>query len=262
MKTSWYYPIVDVMTVQTPQGGYRCRAVSLGSRCIIVVWSITWWLMPVAKPLETSDSATNLKQPTHSAMKVNVKGQIVLKLDRLLCDDRGTFVKRLMTHNLKAWIWHLQMHFVCSALVLNLSRCYWHSARWASTDRSNQIAAIYQQATSVQTFYLSTVMSTANMSTVNRNPTMVVIDAKERKIILCYVDEKWAGRLIVRSGDTVAPNRQLDITWWRHQMETFSALPALCEGNPPITGGFSSQRPVTRSFDVFFDLRPNKRLSK
>ena len=33
------------------------------------------------------------------------------------------------------------------------------------------------------------------------------------------------------------------------------ALLALCEGNPPVTGGFPSQRPVTRSFGVFFDLR-------
>ena len=32
--------------------------------------------------------------------------------------------------------------------------------------------------------------------------------------------------------------------WWRHQMEIFSALLALCEGNPPVTGGFPSQRPV------------------
>ena len=52
------------------------------------------------------------------------------------------------------------------------------------------------------------------------------------------------------------------ISWWRHQMETFSALLALCAGNSPVTGEFSSQRPVTRSFDVFFDLRLNKRLSK
>ena len=37
---------------------------------------------------------------------------------------------------------------------------------------------------------------------------------------------------------------------------------ALCEGNPPVTGGFPSQRPVVRSFDVFFDLRLNKWLSK
>ena len=45
-------------------------------------------------------------------------------------------------------------------------------------------------------------------------------------------------------------------------METFSALLALCTGNSPLTGEFSSQRPVTRSFGVFFDLRLNKRLSK
>ena len=51
-------------------------------------------------------------------------------------------------------------------------------------------------------------------------------------------------------------------SWWRHQMETFSALLALCAGNSPATCEFPSQRPVTRSFDVFFDLRLNKRLSK
>ena len=52
------------------------------------------------------------------------------------------------------------------------------------------------------------------------------------------------------------------MTWWRHQMETFSALLVLCEGNSPVTGEFPSQRPVMWSFDVFFDLRLNKRLSK
>ena len=51
-------------------------------------------------------------------------------------------------------------------------------------------------------------------------------------------------------------------SWWRHQMETFSALLALCVGNSPVTGEFPSQRPVTRSFGVFFDLRMNKQLSK
>ena len=51
-------------------------------------------------------------------------------------------------------------------------------------------------------------------------------------------------------------------TWWRHQMETFSALLALCAGNSLITGEFPTQRPVTRSLDVFFDLCLNKRLSK
>ena len=45
-------------------------------------------------------------------------------------------------------------------------------------------------------------------------------------------------------------------------METFSALLAICAGNSPITGEFPSQRPVTRSFDVFFDLRLKRRFSK
>ena len=49
---------------------------------------------------------------------------------------------------------------------------------------------------------------------------------------------------------------------WRHQMETFSALLALCAGNSPVTSEFSLQKPVTRSFDVFFDLCLNKQLSK
>ena len=40
-------------------------------------------------------------------------------------------------------------------------------------------------------------------------------------------------------------------------METFSALLAIL-----VTGEFPTQRPVTRSFDAFFDLRLNKRLSK
>ena len=35
-----------------------------------------------------------------------------------------------------------------------------------------------------------------------------------------------------------------------------------CAGNPPITADFPSQRPVTLSFDVFFDPGLNKRLSK
>ena len=53
-------------------------------------------------------------------------------------------------------------------------------------------------------------------------------------------------------GDTIMPS------WWRHQMKTFSALLAICAGNSPVPGEFPTQRPVTRSFDVYFDLRPNK----
>ena len=44
-------------------------------------------------------------------------------------------------------------------------------------------------------------------------------------------------------------------------METFSWLLAICAGNSPVQGELPAQRPVTRSFGVFFDLRLNKRLS-
>ena len=57
-------------------------------------------------------------------------------------------------------------------------------------------------------------------------------------------------------------NRPPGAPWWRHQMETFSALLAICAENSPVPGEFPAQRSVTRSFDVFFDLRLNKRLSK
>ena len=46
-------------------------------------------------------------------------------------------------------------------------------------------------------------------------------------------------------------SRWMAKSWWRHQMETFSALLAICAGNSPVTAEFPAQRPVTRSFDVF-----------
>ena len=74
---------------------------------------------------------------------------------------------------------------------------------------------------------------------------------------------KWYPQLAVTQKIVafVYPNTG-SCTWWRHQMETFSALLALCAGNSPVTGELPSQGPVTRSFDVFFDVRLNERLSK
>ena len=59
-----------------------------------------------------------------------------------------------------------------------------------------------------------------------------------------------------------SPHQPAHNPWWRHQIQIFSVSLALCAGKPPVTGGFPSQRPVTRNFDVFFDLRSNKRLRK
>ena len=52
------------------------------------------------------------------------------------------------------------------------------------------------------------------------------------------------------------------VSLWRHQMETVSALLAICAGNPPVPGEYPTQRRVKRSFDVSFDLRLIKRLRK
>ena len=54
----------------------------------------------------------------------------------------------------------------------------------------------------------------------------------------------------------------LSLIIWRFQMETFSVSPALCERKASVIGGFPHKKLVTRSFGVFFDLHPNKRLSK
>ena len=44
--------------------------------------------------------------------------------------------------------------------------------------------------------------------------------------------------------------------WWRHQMEAFSTLLALCVGNSPVPSEFSSQRPVMQSFWCFLWSTP------
>ena len=49
-----------------------------------------------------------------------------------------------------------------------------------------------------------------------------------------------------------------DVIKWKH----FFALLAFCAGKSPVTDEFSGQRLVVRTFDVFFNLRLNKRLAK
>ena len=87
---------------------------------------------------------------------------------------------------------------------------------------------------------------------------------------------KWS-RLFVRGLNHVRFDRLASIwiprilvanmTWGHRGMMTSSngniyALLAICAGNSPVPGEFPTQRPVTRIFNVYFDLRPNKRLSK
>ena len=47
-----------------------------------------------------------------------------------------------------------------------------------------------------------------------------------------------------------------DVIKWKHFPRYWPFV------NSPVPAEFPTQRPVTRSFDIFFDLYPNKRLSK
>ena len=49
-----------------------------------------------------------------------------------------------------------------------------------------------------------------------------------------------------------------DVIKWKH----FPRYWPFFAGNSPVPGEFPTQRPVTRSFDVFFDLRLNKPVCK
>ena len=70
----------------------------------------------------------------------------------------------------------------------------------------------------------------------------------------------WLGyHVILALTETTAPTLLIGQrvgSWWRHQIETFSRY------WPFVWANHRAQRPVTRSFDVSFDLRLNKRLRK
>ena len=87
---------------------------------------------------------------------------------------------------------------------------------------------------------------------------------KSQAISCTNVDQNYGHVVVPLLGELIYQSLSQERKWpWRrHQVETFSALLALCVGNSLVTGEFPSQRLVTRSFDVFFDLCLNKRLSK
>ena len=115
----------------------------------------------------------------------------------------------------------------------------------------------------------------------SHNSPMHEIRALFQKTWWIFVESTWWSR-----SHHDSPNRQYHVEWpvkrflslslWFHRADgvrhpyyimtssngNISALGSLYEGNPPMTGGFPSQRPVTRSFDIFFNLRTNKQLSK
>ena len=87
-------------------------------------------------------------------------------------------------------------------------------------------------------------------------------DFLTQSLDLIYWFTITVGRVQLSSLDSgKCSNRVLDIMMTSSNGNIFRATGPLC-GEFTGTGEFPAQRPVTRSFDVFFDLRPNKRLSK
>ena len=60
------------------------------------------------------------------------------------------------------------------------------------------------------------------------------------------------------SGAVSEDSKLASYSLWRHAMKKLSALPTLCEGNPPVTGGFTTQRAGNADFEFFFDVSLNK----
>ena len=78
---------------------------------------------------------------------------------------------------------------------------------------------------------------------------------------LCYVIQMTLLNLADWYPSPLLLARSFVCPWWRHQMKTFSALLAICSATGPRWIP-RTQRSVIRNFDVFFDLRRNKLLSK
>ena len=76
------------------------------------------------------------------------------------------------------------------------------------------------------------------------------------------VSPRWQKYGVVTDLLAASSHSTCFITWHRCKKSimmtssngNISALLAICAGNSAMTGEFPTQRPVTRSFDVFFDL--------
>ena len=81
------------------------------------------------------------------------------------------------------------------------------------------------------------------------------------QFIECHIYESVNNNTPIQHQTNICTNAGLcydDIIKWKH----FPHYWPICGGNSPVIGEFPAQRPVTRSFGVFFDLRLYKRLSK
>ena len=138
----------------------------------------------------------------------------------------------------RVMLFDLELYLECRSAV-NLLQNYWNISHLvASTPQHVQLwmASFH--------IFLNVVLASAGYSQMG-----ALLD------LSCY---RYAAA--TRVTDTLMTDNR--ISWWCHEIETYSALLALCAGISTVIGELPSQRPVTRSFVVFFHLCLNKRLSK
>ena len=133
------------------------------------------------------------------------------------------------------------------------------SMNWVSTSSDNGLSPVRRLAVT----WTNTDMFSIGLWKTNFSEIWIkMLNLSFMKMILKILSAKWRpfcpGERLenVKAASPAGPNASL-----RHQMETFFAT-GFCAGNSPVTREFPSQRPVTRSFDLFFGLRLNQQLNK
>ena len=88
--------------------------------------------------------------------------------------------------------------------------------------------------------------------------TVLPIQGLDRLIFIMGISVLVRRRLYAES----SPGWFCCISWWRHQMETFSALLAFCARNSPVTGEFPHKGQWRWALILYLICALNKRLSK
>ena len=133
---------------------------------------------------------------------------------------------------------------------------------WANNRAAVETRRWYDVSLMVKTFFLPPILLLPKTA-INLSHTLGILSSWECGGIITHPCSYSIAASAKPRGRGYANHECLiHSSWWRHPMKTFSVLLVTCAGNSLVTGEFHAQRTVTRSFDVFFDLLLNTRLSK
>ena len=163
------------------------------------------------------------------------------------------------TENITIW-WRHHVYWIgttCRSLVDSRGPLYWHGLTLIQACISNYI---HYKVSSVWRHAISQ-MKTDLLFNGHRSPKLIQHWIESGVLKLSHTFEARIQMFMLHTHYSGVPNNR-GVIWWRHQMETFSALLALCAGNSPATGEFPSQRPVTRGIDVFLWSAPEQTIEQ